>query len=114
MSQNEDANYQKCIETSSICAVACLKAAKSLKKEPQNQQMESLIEMLFACTAACLLNLKSLASESEFLIEVCNNCEEICVKTELECGKYIHLEYCKSTAIACGNCAMDCKVITEM
>lgn len=114
MEMNKEIIFQKCIETSSICAVACLKAAKSLKKEPQNKPIESLIELLNACAAVCLLNLKSLASESEFLIEVCNNCEEICVKTELECGKYIQLEYCKSAAIACGNCAMDCKLITEM
>jgi hypothetical protein len=106
--------YQKGIEASSECAVACLKAAKLLKREPNSTQIEYVIEQLFACAALSLLNLKSLASESEFLIEVANNCEEICVKTELDCTSLADFEYCKTAAIACGKCAMACKIITEM
>jgi hypothetical protein len=114
MEKYKEENYQKCIEASSACAVACLKCAKILKKEQITEQIEGLVDLLFACAAVCLLNLKSLASESEFMMEACNSCEEICMKCEVECGKYLQFECCESTAIACGSCAMECKIITEM
>ena len=114
MELNEYTIHQKCISASSESAVACLRAAKALKNRDKTDQMEALTELLFTCAAVCLLNLKSLASESEFLQEACNKCEEICTKCELECEKYSYLEFCKITAIACGNCAMECKIITEM
>lgn len=114
MELSEYTIYQNCIETSSACAVACLRCAKEIKKEQNSVEMEAIVEMLFACAAVCLLNLKSLASESEFLQEVCNKCEELCTQCEQACEKLAHLEYFKITAVACGNCAMECKLITEM
>ena len=118
ISYNEFVIYQKCIEASSAAAVACLRCAKQLRegfKDGQNiENLDSFSELLFACSSICLLNLKSLASESELSIDVCNNCEEMGVKCEKECEKYGQFDYCKTTAIACGNCAMECKIITEM
>ena len=114
MELSEYTIYQKCIEASAACAVACLRCAKEIKKEQKSVVMEALVEMLFACAAVSLLNLKSLASESEFLQEACNKCEELCAECELACEKLAHLEYFKITALACGNCAMECKLITEM
>jgi hypothetical protein len=118
MDFNEYAIYQPCIEASSACAVACLRCAKQVglqyKNEQITEEIEEISELLFACAAICLLNLKSLASESEFLQEACNKCEEMCVACEKKCEKFGDSNYFKITAIACGNCAMECKIISEM
>ena len=114
MAADDQEIYQKCIDASSAAAVACLKCTKSIKKEQNPLEKETITELLFACAAVCLLNLKSLATESEFLNEVCNNCEQICMQCEEECGKFADLAYFKNAAIACGICAAECKIITEM
>ena len=110
----ENVIYQKCIDACSVCAVACLRGINRIKNDTTLCGKESLIQLLSACGEACILNLKALASESDYLQENCNKCEDLCARTTKECERLEDLGYLKTVAIACGNCAMECKVLSEI
>ncbi len=114
MNFSENVIYQKCIDACSACAVACLRGINRIKNDTVLSEKESLIQLLSACGEACILNLKALANESNYLQENCNKCEDLCARTTKECERFEDLGYLKTVAIASGNCAMECKVISEI
>lgn len=114
MNFSENVIYQKCIDACSACAVACLRGINRIKNDAVLSEKESLIQLLSACGEACILNLKALANESYYLQENCNKCEDLCARTTKECERFEDVGYLKTLAIASGNCAMECKVISEI
>jgi hypothetical protein len=60
------------------------------------------------CSAICFLTARLLAGDSEFAVQLCNLCMEVCEACAAECAK----NYMDSCAASCQQCADECRMLT--
>lgn len=103
--------YQACIDACADCIVACKDASTEDLKEDDIEMMSRSIKLDHDCAAVCILAMQSMASDSEFVKQICTLCVEICTTCAVEADKYDYMEHCKVCADACRKCAIECAKI---
>jgi Domain of Unknown Function (DUF326) len=103
--------YQICIDACADCIVACKDASNEDLKEEDIQMMSRSIKLDHDCAAICILAMQSMASDSEFVKQICTLCIEICNTCADECDKYAHMEHCRVCSDACRKFAIECAKI---
>lgn len=103
--------YQACIDACADCIVACKDASTEDLKEDDIEMMSRSIKLDHDCAAICILAMQSMASDSEFVKQICKLCVEVCTICADECDKYDYMEHCKICAEACRKCAIECAKI---
>lgn len=103
--------YQACIDACADCIVACKDASSEDLKEDDIAMMARTIKLEHDCAAVCILAMQSMASDSEFVKQICTLCVEICNTCADECDKYNYMEQSSVCADTCRKCAIECAKI---
>jgi Domain of Unknown Function (DUF326) len=100
--------YQHCIDACADSIVACKNCANEDLNEQDIEMLARCIRLNLDCAAVCILAMQAMASESEFVKQICKLCAEICNTCADECEKHTHMEHCQKCAEACRRCAEEC------
>lgn len=103
--------YQNCIDACADNIVACKNCATEDLKEDDIEMMSRAIKLNHDCAAICISAMQAMASESEFIKQICALCAEICVTCADENSKYSYMEQNKICEEACRKCATECEKI---
>lgn len=88
--------------------MACKSCANEDLKEQDVEVLARCIKLNHDCAAVCILAMQAMASDSEFVKQICKLCAEICTTCANECDKHEHIEHCKMCAEACRKCTLEC------
>ena len=103
------------MDTCFACVVACNHYASEDLKEQDVKMLERCIRLDRDCAAICSLAINAMASDSEFIKQICKLCADICIACAVECEKHAaHMEHCKLCAAACRKCAAECSEVCDM
>lgn len=103
--------YQKCLDACADCIVACKNCATEDLQEDDIEMMSRVIKLNHDCAAICILAMQAMASESEFIKQICTLCAEICMVCADENSKYTYMEQNKLCEEACRKYAAECEKI---
>jgi hypothetical protein len=62
------------------------------------------------CAAICRMAAAYMARGSDFAVQMCRLCAEICTACAAECGKH-RMDHCQACAQACTRCAEACEAM---
>lgn len=102
------AQYANCIEACNACADACDHCAGACLKEPNPKPMARCIALDMDCAAICRIAAAYMARDSEFAMQLCAMCADVCEACGAECGKH-EMAHCRECAAACKRCADECR-----
>ncbi|MEX1042855.1 MAG: four-helix bundle copper-binding protein [Pirellulaceae bacterium] len=100
--------YAACIQACVECAMACEHCADSCLSEQDVGMMVECIRLDGDCSAMCWMAAKFMSRDSEFALQFCGLCAEVCEACGAECGKHDH-DHCRKCAEACRRCAQECR-----
>ena len=80
--------WADCIEACDACARACDHCAAACLDEPDVQAMRRCIALDMDCAAICRYAAGAMARDSEFAMQMCGVCAEICEACGEECGRH--------------------------
>lgn len=99
-----DATIQACLS----CAMHCERCLAECLLEKNLENMKRCIELTRECSSVCILTSRFLASDSDFVPQICNLCIEVCEACAAECAK----NYMDPCAEACQKCADACRFLS--
>ncbi len=103
--------YQNCIDACADSIVACKNCANEDLQEEDVEMLVRCVRLNHDGAAVSILAMQAMASNSEFVKQICSLCAEICNVCADECEKYTHMEHCKICAEVCRKCAVECSKI---
>ena len=86
------AQFEACIEACNHCAAACL-------QEENVADMRECIRLDVDCAAICLLSAAYMARGSDFVMDACAMCADVCEACAEECGRH-DMAHCRACAAA--------------
>ncbi len=102
------AQYATCIEACNACADACDHCATACLKEPNPKPMARCIALDMDCAGICRMAASYMARDSEFAMQLCAMCADVCEACGAECEKH-QMAHCRECAEACKRCAEECR-----
>src|SRR5690606_14225709 len=100
--------YDAAIQACLYCAMQCESCSSECLLEKNIDNVRRCISLTKECTAICILTARFLATDSDFVPQVCNLCIDICEACAAECAK----NYMDGCAEACQRCADECRSLS--
>ncbi len=103
-----DENLENCIAACIRCAQACEDCADSCLSELDCAAMSECIRLDRDCSQMCWQAAAFMSRGSQFALDFCRLCAEVCEACGAECRKHGH-GHCQRCADACDSCAEECR-----
>ena len=100
--------YASCIEACVKCAQECEHCADACLGEQDVKSMAECIRLDRDCAEFCWAAAAWMSRGSQFAVELCRLCAEVCDACGTECKKHKH-DHCQRCAEACLKCAEECR-----
>lgn len=100
--------YETCIDACVRCAQTCEHCAVACLNEPNIEKMAECIRIDQDCAKLCLLSVSFMSRGSQFAVDVCRLCAEVCEACGTECRKH-EMDHCQACADACDICVEECR-----
>jgi hypothetical protein len=99
--QPSETNLEECLAACTACFAACECCAAACLRAEDVKAMAPLIALARACADVCSLTARLLAQRSEFSVEYCGLCAEVCHTCREECLKHTTEAHCADTLLKC-------------
>ena len=106
--------YQGCIVSCTDCAIECSRCEYDCLNEDNASLLVKCLKLTRDCADFCFLAVRAMASNSEFVKEICSLCAEICISCANECEKQSHIYNCLECEAKCRMCAIECHKMSIM
>jgi hypothetical protein len=101
------------IQTAYACAQACHASASACLQDTNVAGLRDCIRLDLDCAAICTLSAEYMSRDSDFHVQACQVCADICDACALESQLHRDLPHCRECAEACRRCAETCRSMIE-